>query len=104
VLEAHLGAAPFELPGAAAVGDFPVGAHQAEHALDVGEGLADLPVQHAEEVERHVELDQEGVDQHQVAEGHAPFGHARAARHIIGDAHGDDRRLAHVEIRRISGW
>jgi hypothetical protein len=77
-----------------------VGAHQAEHALDVGEGLADLPVQHAEEVERDVELDQEGVDQHQVAEGHAPLATPRGAPHHRGDAHGDDRRLAHVEIRQ----
>ncbi len=75
--------------------------HQAEHALDVGERLADLAVEHAEEVERDVELDHEGIDQHDVADRHLAAGHAvgRLPHHRRhGDC--DDRRLADVQRRQ----
>jgi hypothetical protein len=71
---------------------------QAEHALDVGQRLADLAVEHAEVVERHVELDQEGIHQHDVAHRHAAVGDAhRRAPHHQRHAGGDDQRLAQVE-------
>jgi hypothetical protein len=71
---------------------------QAEQLFHVGEGVADLPVNRAEEVEGDEELDQVGVDQHQVAQGHALVGHAPGRQaHHGGDAAGDDEGLAGVE-------
>jgi hypothetical protein len=76
-----------------------VGFHQAEHAFDVGQRLADFAVQHAEEIQRDVELDHEGIDQHDVAQRHAAFGHAdRGAPHHQRDADGDDEGLADVQV------
>ena len=49
---------------------------QREHLLEVGQRLLDLAVDHAEEVERDVELDQVGVDQHEVADRHRARGDA----------------------------
>ena len=54
-----------------AVLDLAVLAEQAEHAVHVEQRLLDLAVHHAEEVERDVELDQQAVHQHQVAEREA---------------------------------
>jgi hypothetical protein len=65
------------------VGDFAVDSEQTEHTLDVGERLSDFPVDDAEEVEWHVELNQEGIDQYQVTNGHRAINDAAAARHII---------------------
>ena len=41
---------------------------QPEHPLHVGQRLLDLAVDHAEKIERNIELDQEAVDEHEVAE------------------------------------
>lgn len=45
---------------------------QPEHLLHVDDRLLDLAVDVAKEVERQVELDQIGVHQHEVADGHDP--------------------------------
>ena len=51
---------------------------QRHHLLEVGQRLLDVAVHHAEEIERRVELQQIGVDQHEIADGH------RACRNIRG--------------------
>ena len=51
---------------------------QREHGLDVDEPLPDLAIDHAEEVERHVELDQHGVDHDEIAH-RMRAGHRRRA-------------------------
>jgi hypothetical protein len=72
--------------------------HQHEHLVQVGQALLDLAVDHAQEVQRNVELDHEGVDHHQVAQRHAPFDHARGgAPQHQHQAHRDQRLLAGVE-------
>ena len=101
LFEAHRGRAGQQHLRVRGVVDLLVGLHEREHALDVGQRLADLAVQHAEEVERDVELDQEGIDQHDVADGHRPAGHpARGLPHHRRHRHRDDRRLADVEQRQ----
>ncbi|EXI74115.1 MAG: hypothetical protein AW07_02253 [Candidatus Accumulibacter sp. SK-11] len=60
-----------EVDGIGGIGDFPIHCQQVEHALDVGECLPDLPVDDAEEVQRHVELDEKGVDQDEITDRHA---------------------------------
>lgn len=58
------------------IDDFARRVQQVEHALDVGQRLSDFAIDDAEEVERHVELDQEGVDQHEIADGQRTGEHA----------------------------
>ena len=43
---------------------------QVEHALDVSQRLTNFPIDHAKKTERHVELNQEGIDQNEVPDGH----------------------------------
>ena len=62
------------------VGDLGVLLDQPEQPLHVGERLLDLAVDHAEEIERNVELDHERVDQHQVADGHRAVRPRRRSR------------------------
>lgn len=72
---------------------------QVEHALDIGQCLPDFPIDDAEEIEGDVELDQEGIDQNQVADRHLAGHHATgSAPHHGGDTEGDDRGLAEVEV------
>src|SRR5258708_34147735 len=47
--------------------DLPVFAQQTEHLVHVEQRLLDLAVHHAEEIGRAVELDEQGVDEDQVA-------------------------------------
>ncbi len=97
-LEAHLACAHLQFRRAGRVGDLRDAAQQAEQLFHVGERVADLAVDGAEEVEGDEELDQVGVDQHQVAEGHLAVRHAlRGQAHHGGDAAGDDEGLAGVE-------
>ena len=66
---------------------------QAEQALEVGERRLDLAIHHAEQVQRRRQLQQVGVDQHQVADRHRAGDDARGrAPHHRGDADRDDRR------------
>ena len=73
---------------------------QPEHALHVSERLLDLAVDHAEKVERNVELDHEGVHQDKVAYRHRMVDDAKhGAPHDQSHSNGDDRALADVEQR-----
>ena len=74
---------------------------QAEHLLQIGQRLLDLAVDHAQEVERNVELDHERVDHHQIAQRHAPRDHALGGAPQHGDqGDGDQQLLAGVEHRQ----
>ena len=70
--------APLTASGTApgVIRDLAVLLEQREHPVHVRQALLDLAVDHAEEVERDVQLDHEGVDQHQVADRHPAFDHA----------------------------
>jgi hypothetical protein len=86
--------------GARLVGDFALFFHQREHLVQVGQALLDLAVDHAQETQRDVQLDHEGVDHHQVAQRHAAVHHAlRGAPQHGHQADGDDQLLAGVEQR-----
>ena len=68
------------------------------HALDVGQRLLDLAVDHAHEVERDEELQQQRIDHDEVADGlgaghDVEHGHGHAA----GERRGEDDGLAGVE-------
>jgi hypothetical protein len=84
--------------GARLVGDLALFFHQHEHLVEVGQALLDLAVDHAQETQRDVELDHEGVDHHQVAQRHAAVDHAlRGAPQHGHQADGDDQLLPGVE-------
>ena len=71
---------------------------QPEHLLDVGQRLTQLPVEHAEIIERHVKLDQESIDQHQITDGHPPVDDALCCPPHHGDQpQADDDLLPEVE-------
>ena len=72
-----------------------------EHRLHVGEGLLDLAIDEAQEVERDVELKQIGVDQNEVPDGHGA-GRDLVARHDrdAGEPDRDDEPLADVQQRK----
>ena len=83
------------------VGDLPVHGQQRRHRLDVGHRLLDLAVDHAEEVQRLVELQQVGVAQNEVAQRHRTAADAvRRHAHDDGKPKRDDRGLADVEQRQ----
>ena len=93
--EPHIDRRRLQLDGVRRVGDFAVDGQQAEHALDVGQCLPNFAIDDAEKAERHVKLDQEGVDQHEVTYRHAAVDDTgRRAPHHRGDAAGDDHLLA----------
>ena len=72
-----------------------------EHVVDVDERLFDLAVEHAHEVQRHVELHQHGVDQHEAADrarGRAMMS-ARRQDHHDRHADGEDHGLAGIQHR-----
>ena len=76
---------------------------QAVDVLEVGQRLAQLAVEHAQEVERLVELEDEGVDQHDVADAERAGDDVRGGDdHDRGDADRDDRGLAGVEVTPAS--
>ena len=72
VLEAHFAGTDVERLRPGGVGDLGVLLREREHPLHVGERLLDLAIEHAQEIERDVELDHERVDEHEVADGHRP--------------------------------
>jgi hypothetical protein len=101
VVEAHAALQHRQRLRARRVGDLAVLAEQREHLLHVHRRLLDLAVDHAQEVERNVELDHQRVDQHQVAERERAIDHAqRGAPHQQRDRGGDDQALAQVEHRQ----
>ena len=71
---------------------------QRHHLLEVGQRLLDIAIDHAEEVERLVQLQQVGVDQHKVADRHAAGRNPlRGEDHNADEAAGDDRALADIQ-------
>ena len=101
MVEHDLAAAHHETRRARLVGDLGLHVEQAEHLLHVDECVPDLAIGEAQHVERHVELDQEGVDRHEVAQGHGVM-HDAIARHDHhrGQPDGDDNALADIEQRQ----
>ncbi len=87
------------------VDDFRILHEQREHRLEIDKALLDVAVDHAHEIEGHVELDQDGVDHDEIADRslashHALGGKQEAHRH----ADREDQRLARVEHgQRIIG-
>ena len=98
MIETHGRAPRDERFGFRRIGDFAVFVQQGKQAFHVGQALLDFAVNDAEEIEGDVQLDHEGVHQHQVAQGHAAVDHAhRGAPQDQGDGRGDDQGLARIE-------
>ena len=78
--------------------DFRLARQNREHQLDVGHRLLDLAIDHAHEIERLVELDHHGVDQHEIADRlGAGLDLVGAHHHGGGEPEGEDHRLPGVE-------
>ncbi|MCY1282624.1 hypothetical protein D9M70_314660 [compost metagenome] len=104
LLEAHPRAAGDQRHGAGLVLHVLALVEQAEQALHVGQRLLHLAVHHAEDRQRRGQLQQVGVDQHQVAEGEGAVDHTGGgAPHHGGDAGRDHHGLAEVEQRQRLG-
>ena len=98
LLKAHMASPHRQGRRAGAVGNLSLALHQREHFLQVGQALLDLAVQHAQETQRYVQLNHEGVDHDQVAQRHAPVHHALGRPPQHGhQADGDDQLLPRVE-------
>jgi hypothetical protein len=67
---------------------------QIEHLLDIGQTLADFAVDEADEVQRHGELHQHGVDEDEVADG------------LLAALHGQRRDISMTVVPRpkITPW
>ena len=88
----------FERRRARLVLDLRLAREDREHDLDVGHRLLDLAIDHAHEIERLVELDHHGVDQHEIADRlGAGLDLEGAHHHDGGEPEGEDHRLAGVE-------
>ena len=80
------------------VDHLPLDVEQGEHVLDVGQALADLAVDHADEVQRLRKLHQHGVDEDEVADRLRAGHHfARRQHHDYGHAHAEDQALAEIQ-------
>ena len=98
VLEPDLAAGRPERRRVGRVADLGAFAQQFEHGLHVGERALDLAVDEAEEVQWQEQLDQVGIDEHEIADRHGAVDDAVAGHdHRDGDAEGDDHALADVE-------
>ena len=71
--------------------------HQAKEPLHVRNALFNFSIEHTQKVQRNVELNEKGIDQHQISQGHDAGLHAR---HRLpdheGGGYGDDRRLPDI--------
>jgi hypothetical protein len=92
ILEADLARAARERRRAGRVAHLGRDLEQAEHLLHVRQALLDLAIGEAEDVQRQIELDQVGVDHHEVAHRHAAAGDARP-----GQQHRDRQPHRHDE-------
>ena len=64
------------------------------------QGVLDLAIDDAKEAQGDEDLQQEGVDQHQVADAHGPVGHPAGGKdHHQGHPQGDDGPLTEVQQR-----
>nr|GEU28155.1 hypothetical protein [Tanacetum cinerariifolium] len=101
VVEAHFRALGHQGLGILGVGDLAVLVQQREQLFHVGQALLDLAVDHAQEVQGDIQLDHEGVHQHQVAQRHGAGDHAHGgAPQDQRDGRGDDQRLPRVQYRQ----
>lgn len=99
--EAHFARMHRQRRGVWLVGHFAVGLQQIEHAVHVGHRLLQLTVDHAQEVERNVDLQHQRVDEHKVAQRHVPRRHTlRGAIQNQDERRGDDELLAEVQHRQ----
>ena len=57
------------------IGDLPLTLEQGEHLVQIGEALFDLAVNHAQKIQRNVELNHERIDHHQIPKRHAAIHH-----------------------------
>ncbi len=98
VLEADVAAGHLQRTGAGGVLDLRRARNNREHVLDVGHRLLDLAIEHAHEIERLVELDHHGVDQHEIADRLAAgLDLVGAHHHGGGEPDGEEHRLPGVE-------
>ncbi|NJM32738.1 MAG: hypothetical protein HC848_07675, partial [Limnobacter sp.] len=58
---------------------FAVFIEQGKHAIDIGQRLLDFPVNNAQKIQWNIQLNHEGIDQHQVAQGHGTIEHTCGA-------------------------
>ena len=80
---------------------FALAVHEHKHFVEVGQALFDFTVQHAQEIQGNVELNHEGIDHDQIAQGHAAFHHAlRGAPEHGHQSRGNDELLAGVQHRQ----
>ena len=101
VAEFDFGAGHGQIARAGPVGDLAILVQQLEHALHVDDGLLDLAVDEAEEAQRRIQLQQVGVDQHEVAQRVAALGDALGGHpHDQRQARGNDGGLADVQDRQ----
>ena len=101
IAEFHGGVGGDEIDRSRAVLDLALDAQQAEHRLHVDQRLLHLAIDEAQEVQRHVELDQIAIHQHEIAYRHAGILHAMAGHHHDRDQpDGDDGALADIQQRQ----
>ena len=83
------------------IGDLVWRIQQREHFVHVNQRLLDLAVHHAEEIQRHVQLQHQGIDQHQIADGRAPCHHvACGIPENRNQCDRDNHLLAEIEQRQ----
>ena len=75
-IEPHFAAIEAQRLGIRAIDDFTLFLQQIEHVLHVDQRPAHLGINKAEEVQRLIQLQQVGVDQHEVADRHRPLRNA----------------------------
>ena len=98
MVESHRQGSGRQVDRVGAVFDLAVLFEQPEHPIHVGERLLDLPVHHPEEVERDIELNEQAVDEHEIAERERGGHHTlRGKHHEQRDRDRDDEALPDVE-------
>ena len=89
---------PLQIGRLRPVGHLALFFQQGEHAVQIGQALFDFTVQHAQKIQGNVELDHEGVDHHQVTQGHAPVHHPLGGPPQHGhQGAGNDELLSRVQ-------
>ena len=85
-------------PGVGGVPDLRFPLQQLEHQVHVRQGILDLAIDDPEKIQRDEDLQQEGVDQHQVTDTHLARHHPPGGQpEDQGHAQGDDAALAEVQ-------
>ena len=98
ILEAHGPGGDRERGRTRLVGDFRILGEQVEHGLDVDDRLLHLAIEHAHEIQRLVQLDHHGIDQHEIANRvRAIADTADAHDHHHRQADGEDDALPRVQ-------